>query len=242
MVAMCSRFPLSRSTEEIAKLFRVPGPLVNTEPRYNIAPTQSVLAIIREKPTDTRVFAILRWGLIPSWAKDASIATKLINARSETIATKPSFRDAYRWRRCVIPADGFYEWTRDSRHIPFAVAKKDRSPIGIGGLWEEWSDPESRERVRTCTIITTEANPTCASIHDRMPVIVGLDDLALWLGEVPASDATIAALMRPYPANDLEVFPVDKRVGNVRNDDPSLFRAVALPEGEEDAKYSPRLL
>ncbi|HEY1720876.1 MAG TPA: SOS response-associated peptidase [Magnetospirillaceae bacterium] len=239
---MCSRFPLSRTVDEIGKLFRVAGPLVNTTPRYNIAPTQNVLAIIRENPTGTRVFAMLRWGLIPHWAKDASIATKLINARAETLADKPSFRDAYRHRRCVIPADGFYEWTRDDRHAPFAVAKKDRTPIGFGGLWEEWSDPTSGERIKTCTIITTEANPTCASIHDRMPVIIALDDIARWLGEEPASNAMIAAMLRPYPANDLEVFAVDKRVGNVRNDNPSLFQPKAVSEAETSLKYSPRLL
>lgn len=239
---MCSRFLLSRSADEVGKQFRVAGPMLNTAPRYNIAPTQDVLAIIHEKPTAMRVFIMLRWGLIPRWAKDASIAAKLINARSETITDKPSFRDAYRQRRCVIPADGFYEWTRDGRHAPFAVAKKDRSLIGFGGLWEEWSDPTSGERVRTCTIITTEADPTCAAIHDRMPLIIGFDDLARWLGEDAATEQSIAALLRPYTANDLEIFSVDKRVGNVRNDGASLFEPLAETEPSDKDKYSPRLL
>ncbi len=203
MLAMCSRYLLSRSAEEIAKLFRVAGPMINTAPRYNIAPTQNVLAIVCEEPMVPRVFASLRWGLVPHWAKDMSIGAKLINARSETLASKPSFRDAYRHRRCVIPADGFYEWTHDGRHVPFAVAKKDRSPIGFAGLWEQWIDRTSGESIRSCTIITTEANATCAPIHDRMPVILALDDIARWLGEEPASADSIAALLRPSPANDL---------------------------------------
>jgi putative SOS response-associated peptidase YedK len=242
MRAMCSRFLLSSTPDKIATLFRVAGPLVNTEPHYNVAPMQTVLAIMCEKPMESRVFAMLRWGLVPRWAKDARIATKLINARGETIADKPSFRDAYRRRRCVIPVDGFYEWTRDARHQPFAVAKKDRTPFGLAGLWEEWTDPASGERVRSCTIVTTAANAACAAIHDRMPVIVAFDDLARWLGETPASASEVAALLRPYPANDLDVFPVAKRVGNVRHDDPALIAPIALPAGAEAAKYSPRLL
>lgn len=219
--------------------------MVNATPSYNVAPMQDVLAIVSEKPSAPRVFAMLRWGLVPRWAKDQSIAAKLVNARSETLLEKPSFRDAYRHRRCVIPADGFYEWTRDARRQSFAVAKKDRSPIGFGGLWEEWTDPASGERVRTCVIVTTPANPTCAPIHDRMPVLIGVEDMPRWLGEEPATERSIAELLRPYPANDLEVFAVDKRVGNVRNNDPSLFQPV--PEsgpgaGQDEDKYSPRLL
>ncbi len=245
MLSMCGRFPRSRTTDEIAKLFRVAGPMLNTTPSYNVAPMQDVLAIIYEKHSAARVFATLRWGLIPRWAKDASVAAKLINARSETLLEKPSFRDAFRQRRCVIPADGFYEWTRDARRQPFAVAKRDRSMIGFGGLWDEWTDPASGERVKTCTIVTTEANPLCAPIHDRMPVIVADGDIATWLGEEPATERSITDLLHPYPANDLEVFAVGKRVGNVRNDDPTLFQPAAEtgPAAPEDKdKYSPRLL
>jgi len=223
---MCGRFLLVSSPEEVAKIFRVVDPLVNTRPRYNIAPMQDVLAIIREEPMKSRVFANLRWGLVPHWAKDSSGGAKLINARGETIADKPSFRDAYRNRRCVIPADGFYEWSREGARIPFAVARKDREMMPFAGLWERWTDRASGETIRTCTIVTTTANEICAPIHDRMPVILALDDVGRWLGDEPADPDALAALLRPYPANEMVVFEIDKRVGNVRNDDPSLIEPV----------------
>jgi putative SOS response-associated peptidase YedK len=225
--AMCGRYLLARSTEEVAKMFRVTDPFVNTRARYNIAPTQDVLAIIHEEPMKSRVFAILRWGLVPHWAKDSSGAAKLINARAETVASKPSFRDAYRKRRCVIPADGFYEWRRDAARTPFAIARKDRLTMPFAGLWERWTDKKSGETIRTCTILTTSANELCAPIHDRMPVILRADDIGLWLGEEPADADALAALLRPYPAEEMVAYAVDKRVGNVRNDDPSLIEPVA---------------
>jgi len=227
MRAMCGRYLLARSTEEVAKMFRVTDPFVNTHARYNIAPTQDVLAIVHEEPMKSRVFAILRWGLVPRWAKDASGAAKLINARGETVASKPSFRDAYRKRRCVIPADGFYEWTRNAARTPFAIARKDRRTMPFAGLWERWTDPASGETIKTCTIITTTANELCAPIHDRMPVILDANDVARWLGEEPANEDQLAALLRPYPADAMIAFAVDKRVGNVRNDDPTLIEPAA---------------
>ena len=231
---MCGRFLLVSAPGDVAKKFRVVDPLVNTPPRYNIAPTQDVLAILCEEPMKSRVFATLRWGLVPHWAKDSNGGVALINARAETLASKPSFRDAYRQRRCAIPADGFYEWSRKGERTPFAIARKDRQTMAFAGLWERWTDRASGETIRTCTIVTTTANEICAPIHDRMPVILDPDDVGIWLGDARDADRTadradaIASVLRPYKAADLIAFPVDKRVGNVRNDDPSLIEPVAM--------------
>lgn len=225
---MCGRFAQRRPPAEVSRLFRTRGPLPNVAPRYNIAPTTDVLAIAYDRKQDERRLGTLRWGLIPSWAKDAKIASTLINAKSETIAEKPSFREAFARRRCVIPADAFYEWKVEGKtRTPFAAVRRDGAMLAFAGLWERWQDEASSETVRTCTIVTTEANATCAPIHHRMPVILGDDAMASWLGEGDPSPQDLRALLRPFPAEAMEVYEVDSRVGSVRNDDEKLLeRAV----------------
>lgn len=167
---------------------------------------------------------MMRWGLVPFWARDVKISYDLINAMAETVAEKPAFRDAFKKRRCIIPADGFYEWQKlDARRKqPYAIVMKDRSVFGFAGLWESWQGWASGEVIRSCTIITTEPNALCAPIHNRMPVILDPKDYAAWLGEEPATPATLTAMLTPYPATRMEAFKIGSRIGNVKFDEPSL--------------------
>jgi len=227
---MCGRFALRRPPAEIARLFKIAGALPNVGPRFNVAPTQDVLAIAFDRAKAERRMGTLRWGLIPSWAKDTRIASTLINAKAETIREKPSFREAFARRRCLIPADAFYEWKVDGKtKRAFAAVRRDGAPLAFAGLWERWRDEASGEMIRTCAIVTTEANATCAPIHHRMPVI--LDDAAhgRWLGEEEATLDDLSALLTPFPAGAMEVYPVDPRVGNVRNDDEGLLQRMESP-------------
>lgn len=205
--------------------------LPNLPPRYNIAPTQQV-AVVRvvdgtgENP-GTRGLVQMRWGLIPHWAKDASMAAKMINARAETVAEKPSFRGAVKERRCLVPADGFYEWRmEDGRKQPFRIGMKGGAVFAFAGLWESWvatatgAGLTEGETVETVTIVTTEANEKLRPIHARMPVIMPPESFDGWLD--PANDAQIAcALLQTYPAEPMAFYRVSQAVNNVRNDDPS---------------------
>jgi putative SOS response-associated peptidase YedK len=169
----------------------------------------------------------LRWGLIPYWFEDPKGGRKPINAKSETIRTLPTFRDAYRRRRCIIPVDGFFEWKAikgQKVKQPYAIAMKDGSPFGLGGLWENWKDPASGEWIRTFTIITTDANELVAEIHDRMPLIVGPSDYVRWLSDEPdPSD-----LLRPFPAEPMRMRPISTRVNKPENDDSSILEPIEL--------------
>src|SRR4051812_30295235 len=177
---MCGRFTQRKPAERVKREFRLEE-APSIEARYNIAPTQDVLAIRRRDDGDEAVF--LKWGLIPSWAKDASIGAKLINARSETVSEKPSFREAFKKRRCIIPADGFYEWQRTGgKKQPFFFQMRDERPFGFAGLWEKWRG-EDGQMLETCTILTTEANEVLRPVHDRMPVILHTEDYELWLAD-----------------------------------------------------------
>ncbi len=208
------------------------GTPLNLRPRYNIAPSQDV-AVARAAP-DGRTLAMLRWGLIPAWARDSAIGHKLINARSETAAEKPSFRSAFRHRRCLIPADGFYEWQRrGGTRQPWLFGLRDGAPLVFAGLWERWTVPEGAaltrslaERspgnaVETCTILTTAANETAAPVHGRMPVILPPDAWDPWLAgeEVP---------LGPYPAGDMTAHPVSTHVNRPANDDPRCVEPISL--------------
>jgi putative SOS response-associated peptidase YedK len=226
---MCGRYLLSRPPEEVARFFRTTGAIPNARPRYNVAPTDGVLAVRFYPETHERMLSMLRWGLIPFWSKDAKIGYSTINARAETVADKPAFREAFKARRCIIPADGFYEWKKldAKRKQPYAITMKDRGLFGFAGLWERWKDRTSGEIVRSCTIIVTEPNEVCAPIHDRMPVILDPADYGRWLGEESATPDELHALLRPYPAERMMAFPVDPRVGSVKNDDPALLQASA---------------
>jgi len=211
---MCGRFLLHAPVEVLQRAFGFEE-RPNLQPRYNVAPTQTV-PIVRRKGDDGRELAPVRWGLIPSWAKDASIGGRLINARAETVAEKPAFRGAFRRRRALVPADGFYEWRKregDRPKQPLLIRRRDGQPFALAGLWEHWRGPEGE--VQTCTIVTTAANAVLAPIHDRMPVILDPAAYDRWLD--PARPGA-EELLRPCPDEWLEAFPVGTRVNNVRND------------------------
>lgn len=200
----------------------------NFPARFNLAPTQDILAVRFNPETGARSLDPLRWGLIPHWAKDQSIGVKLINARAEGIADRPSFRDAFRRRRCIIPADAFYEWKAGTKpKQPYAIRRSDGQMLALAGLWENWKAPDG-QWVRTCTIITTEANELVAQLHGRMPVILPPEDYGLWLGEEPVTVEELKALLRPFPAGQMDAYPVGFEVSKVASEGPGLIE----PAGE----------
>ncbi|MBK6427157.1 MAG: SOS response-associated peptidase [Blastocatellia bacterium] len=222
---MCGRFTLRHRTAAIAERFAVTLlDLDPVEPRYNIAPTQRVLGISGEPE---RVATMYRWGLIPFWAKDASIGSKLINARSETVAEKPSFRQALAKRRCLIPADGFYEWQKGpGGKTPMYIRYRDGRLFAFAGLWETWR-PEEGTPVSTCTVLTTEPNALMGPIHNRMPVILDPKDEAAWL-DPETSPSVRLELLRPCAPDEMEAFPVSRRVNSPAVDESALIEPVRI--------------
>lgn len=215
---MCGRFTLSSPADVIADWFQVVIP-DQCVPRYNIAPTQGILTV--GKVNDERATAIRRWGLIPSWAKDPDIGHRMINARSETAAEKPSFRKALEKRRCLIPASGFYEWKKTGTgKQPYLIRIANEPVFAFAGLWESWNAPEG-DVWETCTILTTDANPFMKSLHHRMPVILRQDDYDAWLDPEPVTSETQSRLFEPLADVTLDAFPVSRHVNSPRNDDPS---------------------
>jgi len=215
---MCGRFFLQRDPAGLARYFETQNPTPNHAASWNIAPTQDSLVVRRHPDTGARHLDVLRWGLVPRWAKDAAGAARLINARSDGIGEKPSFRDAFAKRRCLIPADGFFEWRADEAKQPYAVAMTSGAPMALAGLWEGWKAPDG-SWLKTFCIITTEANAKQALVHHRMPVILRPEDWPAWLGE--AGD--VAGLLRPCPADILAAWPVGRRVGKVAENDAALL-------------------
>jgi len=227
---MCGRYELHTHPAAIALAFGLPEP-PSTPPRYNIAPTQQV-PVVRQRSDGTRECVEMRWGLVPRWAKDPSVGVKMINARAETIDDRPAFRFAFRHHRCLIPADGFYEWKPTaSGKQPVRVGLRDGALIGFAGLFERWLAPDGAV-LDTCTILTTEANDLLRPIHDRMPVIVGPASYARWLD---AAQLDVADLLAPYPSAQMTWHPVSTRVNAVRNDDAALIVSVAPIETAKDA-------
>lgn len=220
--AVCGRFVQLTPPAAIAALFGIDPALAalpNVPPRYNAAPTQDLAVIRRHPQTGQRHLDLLRWGLVPSFAKDPSGGAKLINARSETAAEKPSFRPAWRARRCIVPADGFYEWhVSDGRRQPFLITRADARPMAFAGLWEGWKDPATGQWLRTFTILTCAADPKLRPLHERMPVILPDEDVT---GFLEAADPR--GLMRPFPGARLAIRPVTTKVNGVRNDAPDLL-------------------
>jgi len=224
---MCGRFVQKTPLGEIRVLFETANPVPNMAAHYNAAPTQD-LAVVRYNPqTGQRALDLLRWGLVPLWAKDLAFGPKCINARAETIATNRIFADAFARRRCIIPADGFYEWQkRDKATVPYAAVPRD-GIFAFAGLWERWKNPADGAIVRSFAIVTTEANALCRPIHERMPVILPPPAWPAWLGESAASPDALQALLRPYPDEAMRVYPIGPAVGNVKNDSPDLLEPAA---------------
>lgn len=227
---MCGRVVHKTPLSEIRVLFETVNPIPSSPPNFNAAPT-NLLPVVRLDREGRRSLDLLRWGLIPYWAKDASIGSHCINAMAETIATKPAFREAFhRGRRCLVPVDGFYEWEKTPiGKQPYLVSMADGSPLALAGLWERWKNPEAAgEVIQTFTVLTTEPNVLCAPIHDRMPVILGRQNWSAWLGEVEASRDELLRMLRPFPSYLMRAYRVDRRVGNVRNNDAKLLDQVAV--------------
>lgn len=218
---MCGRFTQKNERKEIEREFGVKiGTERKFETSFNIAPTQTVGAVRRTEKE--KEFASLKWGLIPAWAKDASFAAKLINARAETLSEKASFREAYKKRRCLIPASGFYEWRKSADgKQPFYFYLKDTDIFAFGGLWEEWTDRDSGELIETCTIITTAANEVLKPVHDRMPVIIDSKNYERWL--FCAAPPDVEELLKPFAPEKMTSRPVSRLVNSPANNSPELI-------------------
>ncbi len=194
--------------------------------RYNIAPTQQVPAVRISAQNKSRELTLFRWGLIPSWAKDAKIGNQLINARSETVATKPAFRSAFRKRRCLMPADGFYEWKKEgTKKQPFYIYLKDGGPFAFAALWEDWQG-EVGKSIQSCTILTTEANAMLKPLHDRMPVILPPENFEQWLDPEIQKPEEILPILQPFPGKELAMHPVSTLVNNPKNEKPECLANV----------------
>jgi putative SOS response-associated peptidase YedK len=220
---MCGRYSLTNDLEAFIDGLGVVRNETTLTPRYNISPMQFSPVLLMEE--GERILRTMRWGLVPSWAKDPDIGNRMINARAETLAEKPSFRDAFRKRRCCIVADGFYEWYQppgEKTKTPIRFVMKDRRPFLLAGLWERWQPPGAEE-LRTFTIITAEPNELLARFHHRMAVILPADRIDQWLDPGNTSTEDLSALLRPYPADRMEAYPVSTRINVPRNDSPDLI-------------------
>jgi putative SOS response-associated peptidase YedK len=221
---MCGRYTLRTPDDSLVERFKIDEYPSSILPSYNIAPTQEVAAVVEED--EERKLELLRWGLIPSWAKDPEIGSRMINARGETVSETPSFRKAFKARRCLILADGFYEWQKiDNGKQPYHVRMKDASPFAFAGLWEIWNGDE--DGIRTCAIITTEPNDLMSEIHHRMPVILHPDDYEMWLDPSFEEKGPLSALLKPYPDYAMETYPVSRRVNRPTNDEPGCVEPAA---------------
>lgn len=221
---MCGRYTLTTSGEQVAQQFDLKE-APELAPRYNIAPTQPVAAV--RSGDDGRELVLLRWGLIPPWAKDLSIGARMINARAETVAEKPAFRSAMKQRRCLILADGFYEWrTQGNGKQPFYFRVESGRPFAFAGLWEHWRGPDG-QIIQSCTILTTEANELVRDLHDRMPVILRPEDYERWLDPGLRDAGAVEDLLAPYPAEAMETYPVSKAVNRVSNEGAALIAPLA---------------
>ncbi len=222
---MCGRYTLTTPVGALAEEFGVAGPLPEILPSYNVAPTQEVAAVLLEG--GERRLEMLRWGLIPSWADDPQIGSRMINARSETAAEKPSFRTAFRKHRCLIPADGFYEWQKtNGSKQPYHVQMEGEQTFAFAGLWETW-DGDGNDEIRSCAILTTEPNELLASIHNRMPVILYPENYELWLDPDMREVELLSSLLGPYHGDAMEAYPVSRRVNSPANDEPGCIEPAA---------------
>jgi putative SOS response-associated peptidase YedK len=225
---MCGRFTLTTPEQDLAVQFNLPQ-IPDVAPRYNIAPTQPVAAIRVPASGQARELVMLRWGLIPFWAKETKIGARMINARAETAAEKPAFRAAFRQRRCLVPADGFYEWQKQNgTKQPFYIHMQDGSPFAFAGLWERWRGPEETT-VESCTLLTIRPNDLIHPLHNRMPVILQPGDYGLWLDPQVQDAEVLQPLLAPYPPGEMAAYPVSRYVNNPDNEGPKCI--AALPGG-----------
>ncbi|MBI4496606.1 MAG: SOS response-associated peptidase [Chloroflexi bacterium] len=222
---MCARFTLTTDARKLQLRFRILLQSSENTERYNIAPTQNILTVI-EKDGERRTEA-MRWGLVPFWAKDPSVGQRMINARSETLGEKPAFRQAFVRRRCLIPADGFYEWQKEgSKRLPLRFVLKSGEPFAFAGLWETWKRPDG-EWLHTCTIITTTPNSVLEPIHDRMPVILRPEDEDLWLDPSVSDPSLLRGLLAPYPPEEIDAYQVSTAVNSPKLDIPACVERIA---------------
>ena len=236
MYGVCNRYRLTRSKQYLAERFRA-SEEIDDHPRYNIAPTQPVLTVREVRGRKVRGFTTMRWGLIPSWAKDASIGNRTLNARSETVTTTPAFRDSILRRRCLIPADGFYEWRRmGSLKQPYCFEVGEGEVFAFAGLWDQWRSPDG-QTVESCTILTTTPNSLVADIHDRMPVIVPPDKYDAWLDPDTNDFEAIRDVLRPYDADLMRRYPVSRKLNNAKNDDAESASAVTLDAASQEPLF-----
>ncbi len=240
---MCGRYALTSPPELIATLFGITL-LGQMRARYNIAPGQSAPVVRRHDAASPRSLDALWWGLIPPWSKDAKIASQTINARAETAEVRPAFRKAFRSRRCLVPADGFFEWKRltPKKKQPYFIHRKDAAPLAYAGLWERWRNPDDpdREEILTYTILTVDSNELLRPLHDRMPAILHPEDFDLWLDPTMEDPQKIKPLLRPYPAKLLDLYPVSTFVNRPANDGPRCVERVSeAAETDEPGLFSP---
>ena len=227
---MCGRARLSSDVSEIKVAFRIPPerPSPNFAASWNVAPTDPLPVVRYDAEQHQRSLEVMRWGLVPFWAPDIKVGFANINAKAEGIEKKPAFREAFRQRRCLVPVDNFYEWKKVGKEKqPYAIGLKGGGLMALAGLWETWRAEPSGERVRSFAIITTEPNELCAELHNRMPVVLAPEAWPAWLGEEPADEAQLKALLAPYPSVGMIAWPVSKLVGSVKNNDPTLIEPVA---------------
>jgi putative SOS response-associated peptidase YedK len=230
---MCGRVRLSSDVSEIKLVFSIPPhrPAPNIAPSWNVAPTDPLPIVCYDAKVGERSLDVMRWGLVPFWAKDIKVGFSNINAKAEGIEGKPAFREAFQRRRCLVPVDNFYEWKKVAAgKQPYAIALADRGLMALAALWETWRSPSS-ERVRSFAIITTTPNEMCAELHNRMPVILNPNKWPVWLGEEPADPHQLKELLAPYPTEEMIAWPVTPRVGNVKNNDESLIEPVTVTAG-----------
>jgi putative SOS response-associated peptidase YedK len=224
---VCGRFTNKAKSKDIEKEFKVGRKNANLfEPRYNIAPSQMIDVVF--EPENERILSQLKWGLVPSWSKDAATSKGLINARAETLTEKPSFREAFKSRRCIIPASGFYEWQKKAAGAkqPFYFYLNGKEVFGFAGLWEEWLDKQTGEMLETCTIITTEANEVLKPVHDRMPVILKPKSYDEWLDAKVKDTSRLQELLKPYPAKEMSSHAVSKSVNVPDADSDELIKPI----------------
>jgi putative SOS response-associated peptidase YedK len=231
---MCGRFRQTRSQKQLEERFQAEAEAeVEVVPRYNIAPTQPVVTVRQERGKALRRLSAMRWGLIPSWAKDMSYGNQTVNARSETVTTKLSFSDSVRYRRCLIPADGFYEWKKSGKvRQPYLFEVGEGELFAFAGLWDEWKNPEGKI-IESCTILTTTPNTLLTDIHDRMPVITTPDKYALWLNPEVEDFAAVREILKPYDPSLMRCYPVSTKVNHVQNENADCAAPITLELTEQ---------